>query len=143
MLDTAPTVSAILDRLMPAPFWDHLGAELCAVSSGAATVRVRSRAEFGRSSNTGDGAIHGGLVATLIDMTASCAVLTLLAPDERRTTVVLNVHYLAPAIGDLTAVATVRRRGHRTAVIDVEVASTDGALVALGRAVFAIQGTRG
>ena len=137
MHDTA-LVDSVLRRLQPAPFWDLLGCTLVAAAPGSATVRLTARPEFGRSSNTGDGAAHGGLVATLIDMTASCAMITLLAPGEGRTTVDLTVHYLAPARGDLTATAVVRRRGGRTAVIDVEVAGADGMPAALGRTTFAI-----
>lgn len=132
--------AAVLARLQPAPFWDHLGVEIVGATPGTATVRIAARAEYGRSSNTGDGVIHGGLVASLIDMTASCAMITLLAPDEGRTTVDLSVHYLAPARGDLTCVATVRRRGGRMAVIDAEVMGADGVVAALGRATFAIFG---
>jgi acyl-coenzyme A thioesterase PaaI-like protein len=70
-------------------------------------------------------------------MAASCALITLLGEDEGRTTIDLTVHYLAPAKGDLTAVATVRRRGGRTAIIDVELTAMD-TLAAIGRATFAI-----
>jgi uncharacterized protein (TIGR00369 family) len=131
-------VEAVLTRLQPAPFWDHLGCELVAAVPGAATVRFPNRPEHGRSSNTGDGSAHGGAIASLVDMTASCALLTTLAPNEGRTTIDLSIHYLAPARGTLTATATVRRRGGRTAVVDVEVLTEEGGLAALGRAVFAV-----
>jgi uncharacterized protein (TIGR00369 family) len=128
----------VLDRLQPAPFWDHLGCTLLAAEPGRATVRFPNRPEHGRSSNTGDGTAHGGAIASLVDMAASCALLTVLAEQEGRTTIDLAVHFLAPGRGELTAAATVRRRGGRTAVIDIEVAGSDERLVALGRAVFAI-----
>ena len=145
MLDPAtPPTDAIalrdgvLARLQPAPFWDHLGCELLSAASGSASVRFANRPEHGRSSNSGDGSAHGGAIASLVDMAASCALLTLLASEEGRTTIDLTVHYLAPGKGELTATAVVRRRGGRTAVIDVEVNSGDGALAALGRTVFAV-----
>jgi len=129
---------AVLRRLQPAPFFDHLGCELVAAAPGGATVRFPNRAEHGRSSNTGDGSAPGGAIASLVDMAASCALLTVLAPEEGRTTIDLSVHFLAPARGALTATATVRRRGGRTAFIDVEVLAEDGTLAAVGRAVFAV-----
>jgi uncharacterized protein (TIGR00369 family) len=128
----------VLRRLQPAPFWDHLGCELVDAAEGSAIVRFPNRPEHGRSSNPGDGSAHGGAIASLVDMAASCALLTTLAPDEGRTTIDLTVHYLAPARGSLTATATVRRRGRRTAFIDVEVNAEDGTLAAVGRSVFAV-----
>jgi acyl-CoA thioesterase len=136
-----PLVDAVLQRLQPAPYWDHLGCTLLDAEPGKATVRFPNRPEHGRSSNTGDGTAHGGAVASLVDMAASCALLTVLAEHESRTTIDLSVHFLAPARGELTATAAVRRRGGRTAVIDIEVLAGDGQVAALGRAVFAILDT--
>ena len=137
MSDREQLIASVLTRLDPAPFWNHLGCELLDATAGSATVRLVSRPEFGRSGGTGDGVAHGGVVASLIDATASCALITLLKADEGRTTIDLSVHYLAPARGDLIAMATVRRRGGRTAVIDIEVHSGDE-LAAIGRATFAV-----
>lgn len=136
--DGRPLLDAVLDRLQPAPFWNHLGCTLLAAEPGRATIRFPNRPEHGRSSNAGDGTAHGGAVASLVDMAASCALLTVLGAREGRTTIDLSVHYLAPARGELTATATVRRRGGRTAVIDIDVISGDDSLAAIGRAVFAV-----
>lgn len=127
----------VLRRLQPAPFWEHVGAELVAAGLGTATVRVPQRDAFGRSGGHGDGTAHGGIVASAIDMAASCALITALAEDEGRATIDLSVHYLAPAKGDLIATATLRRRGRRTAFLDIELMA-GGELAALGRATFAI-----
>ena len=127
----------VLARLQPAPFWDLLAVELVEAGAGSATLRVPHRPEFGRSGGTGDGTLHGGIVATAIDMAASCALITVLGEGEGRTTVDLSVHFLAPAKNDIEAAAHVRRRGRRIAVIDVE-ATSGGELVAIGRATFAI-----
>jgi uncharacterized protein (TIGR00369 family) len=134
---TESLADAVVRRLQPAPFWDFVGASLVEAGDGTASVRVPNRPEFGRSGNTGDGTTHGGMVTTAMDMAASCALITLLAEDEGRSTVDLAVHFLAPARGELLARATVRRRGRRVAIIDIELES-DGVLAALGRATFAI-----
>ena len=134
----AALVDSVIARLQPAPFWDHLGCTLLAATTGSATVRFPNRPEHGRSTNSGDGSAHGGAIASLIDMASSCALLTTLAEHESRTTIDLAVHYVAPARGKLTAIATIRRRGGRTAFIDVEVLAEDGSLAALGRTVFAV-----
>lgn len=130
--------AAILDRLQPAPYWDHVGCRMVSVAPGRVTVRLPARSAHGRSSNTGDGTLHGGMVATLIDMAASCAVISVIDRNHGRTTIDLSVHYLAPARGDLEAAATVRRRGGRTAIVDIEVTDEAQVLVALGRATFAL-----
>lgn len=129
----------VLRRLQPAPYMDHLGCELVAATPGSATVRFDVRPEHGRSSAPpSELAAHGGTLASLVDITASAALITVLAEDEGRTTVDLSIHYLAPARGTLTAVGSVRRRGGRTAVLDVEVSDADGVLVAIGRCTFMI-----
>ncbi len=130
-------VDGVFAQLKPGPFWYHLGAELLEVSPGRSLVRVPTRREFERSGGFNDGSAHGGIVASVIDMAASCALITVLRDGETRSTIDLSVHYLSPARGDLSAVAEVRRRGGRTAVIDIEL-TCEGQLVALGRAVFAI-----
>ncbi|MFN0095492.1 MAG: PaaI family thioesterase [Dehalococcoidia bacterium] len=129
--------ASVVRRLQPAPFWDFVGAELIEAGPGRAIVRIPRRPEYGRSGAAGSWSAHGGMVATAIDMAASCAVITTLSDSEGRATIDLAVHYLAPAEDDLVATATVRRRGGRVAVIDVELAS-GGQLVALGRLTFAI-----
>lgn len=139
MPDEAARIADILRRLQPAPFWNAMGCELTGAGEGRVTVRLPKRREHGRSSNTsGVHSAHGGAIATLIDMAASCALLTVLKPEEGRTTIDLNVHFLAPATGDLQATATVVRRGGRTAFLDIEVTCGDGTPAALGRTVFAI-----
>lgn len=135
-------VGAVMQRLRPAPFWDALGVELAEAAPGRATIRMPVRPDMGRSSNTGDGSAHGGVIASLADMAASCALITTLAPGEGRTTIDLNVHFLAPARGTLTAEGHIRRRGGRTAVIDIEITDGEGALVAVGRATFAVLPSR-
>ncbi len=141
--DETALIAEVLRRLQPAPFWDAMGCILTGAAEGRVTVRLPERHEHGRSSNTsGVHSAHGGAIATLIDMAASCALLTVLRPEEGRTTIDLNVHFIAPGTGDLEATASVRRRGGRTAFLDIEVTSGDGTIAALGRTVFAILSPR-
>lgn len=80
-----------------------------------------------RLTTPGVGALHGGIVATLIDNAGGVALRsTLEAPSEvSHATTDLNVSYLRPAIGDLRAEARVLRAGSSTAVVRVDVTSTD------------------
>jgi uncharacterized protein (TIGR00369 family) len=139
--DTADLRELVLERVGRRPFVQHVGAELVTAEAGLVTLRLPWRAEHVRSgAEPGDEpTLHGGVAASLADIAASSALVTVLAPGEGRATIDLSIHYLAPLRGETTAVARVRRRGGRTAVIDIEIAGEDGAIGALARATFAIQ----
>jgi len=84
---------------------------------------------------SGGDSAHGGVIAALIDTTATFACSALLRRPV--PTMNLRVDYLRPAAGsELVAKATVRRCGRTAAVIDVDV-EADGKLVAIGRCVQA------
>lgn len=80
--------------------------------------------------------VHGGVIATLIDIAGAAAAASGASADEVKggATSSLSIQYLAPAQGSaLRAVATVVRRGRRQVVTDVSVyaeAPDEGALVA-------------
>lgn len=93
-------------------------------------IKLSWRPEYGNSL----GIMHGGVIATLIDTTAACALLT----RGRRAgpTINLRVDYLkAIREGtDVIAEGKVRRSGRTLAFVDVEVRDDAQALYALGRA---------
>jgi uncharacterized protein (TIGR00369 family) len=77
------------------------------------------------------GVIHGGAIASLIDSATAFAIISLLAPKEKVTTVDLTISYLRPLTdGRITAVAKVLRAGRRLIVVSAEVVSNDGKLAA-------------
>lgn len=100
---------------------------------------VRLSLPFDESlTNPGSGVMQGGVVATLIDHGGGAALRTTLdEPDETpHGSTDLNVSYLRPATGDLTAEAEVVRSGRTMGVVQVEVTTTvDGVekAVAVGR----------
>lgn len=82
--------------------------------------------------------LHGGVVATLIDHAGGAAIRTTLEEPLQtgHATTDLNVTYVRPATGDLTATGTVVRSGRTMGVVEVEVtAATDEGerTVAVGR----------
>jgi len=87
----------------------------------------------------GRGALHGGIVATVIDNAAGGALRTVLeSPTETgHATTDLNVSYLRPVTDDLRVTGRLVRRGSSMAVAKVDVESTDPdgrrKLVATGR----------
>jgi len=78
------------------------------------------------------GVVHGGLVCTLLDGVAACAVQTTLPAGVGYTSVEISVRYLrAVHAGDeLTATGRVIKPGRRVAVAEAEVRDPNGRLVA-------------
>ncbi|MFT4882013.1 MAG: hypothetical protein ACI9CA_001183 [Natronomonas sp.] len=73
--------------------------------------------------NPGSETMQGGVVATLIDHGGGAAIRTVLADpfETPHATTDLNVSYLRPATGDLTAEAEVVRAGTAMGVVAVDV----------------------
>lgn len=84
------------------------------------------------------GTVHGGVLATMIDVAMGTAVAA--AGGESPATVSLTVTYLEPGRpGELTATARVRKRGRRLTMVEAEVLQ-EGDVVADALATFAVKG---
>ena len=109
------------------PFALMLGIELDDISSGTATLALNVRKELKQN----HGVVHGGVVASLIDTATAFAIITLLEPREKVTTVDLTISYLRPVTGGrLRATAKVVRAGRRVFVTSAEVFDKAGKLTA-------------
>jgi uncharacterized protein (TIGR00369 family) len=72
------------------------------------------------------GTVHGGAIATLVDVAMGAAVFAGSDDDERPVTIEIKVNYLEPGErGVLRTVANVRRRGSRFTVLEAEVVQGD------------------
>ncbi len=79
------------------------------------------------------GAVHGGLVCTLLDSVAGCALHSTLPQGKGYTSVEIKVNYLKAvrlSSGVLTATGTVVKSGARVGFTEGVVADEAGALVA-------------
>jgi uncharacterized protein (TIGR00369 family) len=79
------------------------------------------------------GAVHGGLVCTLLDSAAGCALHTTLPQGKGYTSVEIKVSYLKAVragSGLLTATGTVVKAGSRVGFTEATVTDGSGALVA-------------
>jgi uncharacterized protein (TIGR00369 family) len=79
------------------------------------------------------GVVHGGLVCTLADTVAACAVHTTLDAGIAYTSIDLNVSYLRPVTVDsglLRATGLVTKPGRRVAFSSAEIVDQAGRLVA-------------
>ena len=79
------------------------------------------------------GTVHGGVLSTLLDTAAACAVHSTLAVGESYTSLDLTVKFLRPVTvesGLLTCEGTVLQRGRRTALAQAQLTDESGRLVA-------------
>lgn len=82
------------------------------------------------------GSVHGGLMATMLDVAMGEAVAD--AGGARPVTVALTVTYLEPGKpGRLEATARVRKRGKRLIIVEGEI-SQDGTVVADALGTFSV-----
>ncbi|RNL65363.1 PaaI family thioesterase [Nocardioides marmoriginsengisoli] len=114
------------------PVAKALGVEVVA----AEVDRVRVRVPYDDGLTTVPETVHGGVIATLIDIAGAASSASGLTAGDGATggaTSHLSVTYLAPARGDLEAVATVVHRSRSMSQSDVAVRAVGGDLVAVGQ----------
>lgn len=115
MFDMLERVKEIAER---ETYSIHLGIEIVAVETDSVSLRLPYKTFLGTHR------IHGGAISSLVDLAGTCACWA--HPD-------LNEKYLGATVGfsinfltlvqqtDLTATATVRRRGGSICVADISV----------------------
>ena len=114
-------------RIATESFADLLGIELVSNGPDHVVVRMPYRAELGI------GRIHGGAISALIDVAATASFWSdpTLKGTAMGATVGFTVNFLKLAVNsDLTANATVRRRGGTLCTGDVSVTNEAGDEVA-------------
>lgn len=112
-----------------APVIDTVDASGFQVEEGRVVVEMRAQ-EFHYNPL---GSMHGGMIATLLDTAAGCAVHSTLAVGESYTSLDLTTKFLRTvtvASGLLRCEGTVVQRGRRTALAQAELRDEAGRLVA-------------
>jgi uncharacterized protein (TIGR00369 family) len=123
-------IQALIDGSIPPPPIVNL-MNMTAVA--AEVGRVTFTCEPNESHYNPIGTVHGGLVCTLLDSVAGCAVQTTLPAGQGYTSLEIKVNYLRPVLattGTLTAVGVVTKPGRRAAFADCTVTDSQGRLVA-------------
>jgi len=124
---TAAQLRRIEKAVDTVPFARLLGIELDSIEPGIATLGLTIRHELTQN----HGVVHGGAVASLIDTATAFAILSVLAPKEKITTVDLTISYLRPlTAGRVTATARVLRAGRRLLVVSADLFDDGGKLAA-------------
>lgn len=129
-LDGLAQLQAMVDGTMPPPpIMATLGVTDFRPEAGRVVVEMPA-AEFHYNPL---GGVHGGVISTLLDTAAACAVHSTLAVGERYTSLDLTVKFLRAVTVDsglLTCEGTVIQRGRRTALAQAQLTDGTGRLVA-------------
>jgi uncharacterized protein (TIGR00369 family) len=126
----------IIAQFMPSsPLFALLGMRVDSIEPDRARLTLPYKPELATIENI----VHGGAIASLIDTAGTTAAWADDTEPESMAgaTVNLNVSYTSAARGrDLTALATVSKRGRNLVFADVKVSEDDGRLVATGSIVY-------
>ena len=115
----APDLEARIRRkLLRQNFMHLIGADLTVISPG----RVEAELALGEQHLQQRGFAHGGLTATLADLVAGFAAVTLIPDDWGLVTSDLKISYLLPGVGQrMRAVGWVLKPGRRLHFCEAEV----------------------
>ncbi len=122
-------LQAMIEQRRSPPVMHLLGMDGLEVEEGRVLVHLTPQ-EFHYNPL---GTVHGGILATVLDTAAGCAVHTTLAANEGYTSLDLTTKYLRPvtlASGRLRCEGTVLSRGRRTALAQARLTDAAGRLVA-------------
>jgi uncharacterized protein (TIGR00369 family) len=122
-------LQAIIDgRLPPPPIATLIGAELVSVAEGEAVFRCTPD----ESTYNPIGMVHGGLLCTLLDSAAGCAVHTLLPAGAGYGSIEIKVSFLKPLRADSGQIEVhghALRVGGRVAFAEAHARDQNGELV--------------
>ncbi len=116
------------------PYYAHIGATPERIDNGEAVLSLAPRSELANTK----GDLHGGAIASLLDMVLAQAVRSGYDRSFNVATISLNINYLATANGELKATGKLIRAGTTIAYLEGEVTRPDGAIVARAAATYRI-----
>jgi uncharacterized protein (TIGR00369 family) len=135
-------LQAIVDRrLPPPPMGQVMRFDFLSVEPG----RVVFACELDESAYNPIGVVHGGLVCTLLDSVAGCALHSTLPAGKGYTSVEIKVNYLSAvrlSSGLLMATGTVVKAGRRVGFTEGVVTDSSGTLVATASSTLIIFDTK-
>ena len=118
------------------PYYRLLGMEVKEIKEGESRIEM----PFKQDLTHPYGIAHGGAIASLADSAVAMALIDLVDPRDRITTIEFKINFFASVDkGELEAHAKIIHKGSKTAVGDVEVVNEKGKLVAKLVATYSIQ----
>jgi uncharacterized protein (TIGR00369 family) len=133
MQDPAAQAGAPQWRSHP-PFYEHLALDLKRLDGGTCVIELPYASHFGNSR----GEVHGGIVASVLDIALSQAVRSTLEGPTNVATISMTVNYLAPAVGVLTCTGTVTRGGRTIAFAEGVTVDEKGTQVCRATATYRV-----
>jgi uncharacterized protein (TIGR00369 family) len=128
---------ALRRAVASAPYYQLLGITLEQIDEGFARFRLPFKKELTHPY----GIVHGGAIFSLADTAVPFALMTLIQPGEKVTTVECKINFLSSVSeGEMIGEARIVSKGKRLAIADVEVKSNGGNLIAKGLATCMILG---
>jgi uncharacterized protein (TIGR00369 family) len=117
------------------PYYRLLGMEITEIKEGESRIQMLFREELTHPY----GIVHGGAIASLADSAVAMALVSLVEPKDRITTIEFKINFFVPiSKGELKAHAKIIHKGSKTAVGDVEVVNEERKLVAKVIATYSI-----
>jgi uncharacterized protein (TIGR00369 family) len=126
-------------RLAASPFHSGFGVTVAEARRGEVRLGWKARPEHRNL----QGLVHGGVLATLVDMAMGLAVRSVVGSARRHVTIELSVHYLRPAKpGRLEAVGTVVRVGAQIGYAEGSVLDETGRVLVRGSGTYSVTAER-
>lgn len=114
------------------PFMHHIGLQSISLESDCCRTHLTLKREL--TNSRGD--IHGGVLMSALDFTLSVVARAHDPLKVGSATIDMSTHFYTPAKSNVDIIATCKRRGKSIAFCEGEVQDSDGAVLAVARAVF-------
>ena len=116
-----------IKRITSGGIWEHLNVKVIEAKNGKSVIELPVEPNLKQV----HGVLHGGMIATLLDMSMALAASTDLAENEFTTTHDLSVKYLRPMFGNtLRCEGEVLKKGKRVTVMNAYAYDEEGELIA-------------
>ena len=114
------------------PFQQHLGIETVEAADGRSLLRLPFKPELGNRK----GDVHGGVLATLVDLAMSQAIRSLKPELAGMSTINMTVNYLDTAGGSLITRGRAIKIGRTIGVGEATIETDDGRVVVQATGAF-------
>ncbi len=120
---TRPSPDAIRQNALQSGYFQLLDLHIDDAQDGEGAVSIQVDARLYHPQQI----VHGGVIFTLADTAMAMALISVLPPDTRFSTIEAKINFLLPVrTGELSADATIIHRGRSTAVLEATVHNTNG-----------------